>query len=200
LKRIVIACLCVLSVLVGACSRDQEPVASPDATATSDAASATPEPTPCILEGATTDTKKVGNPDELERATVADVRPNDGGGCPRVVFEFQDGSIPAYDIGYAEPPFSDCGSGQETDPSSWDAGAYIKVDMRPAGSGDIDTGEPVYKGPNDISVDGPTLKHMRRFCDYEAVYEWVIAVSSKLPFTVDTLDDPARLVIDISES
>jgi hypothetical protein len=193
MRRTALLCCCALLALSFACSRDgSEPLAEETATA-----EPTPEPTPCSLEDATTEAKSAPT-DETPRAVANDVRYS-ADGCPRIVFEFED-NVPGYEISYAEPPFSDCGSGEKAAVETWNASAYLTVRMEPSGAGDPETGEPAYEGPYDIPVDSPTLKHLKRVCDFEAVFEWVVALDAKHPFEVVTFDGPPRLVIDVSQT
>lgn len=192
MRKLIVVCAASLIVLAS-CS-DSGTDGAGDLTA-SPLLTSTPEMTPCVLEDTDTQAKSFEDP-EAEFASVTDIRRSDGGGCARVVFEF-DGNVPGYEVAYAEGPFSECGSGDAVDTSGWGAEAFLHLRVSPAGGGDPDTGEPTYKGPTDISVDGEVLKHMRRICDFEASYEWVLGVDSELDFAVKTFGDPQRLVIDI---
>jgi hypothetical protein len=190
------AICCLLLLPLVACGRGDDPSVPAEPTTT--LASATPEPTPCVLEGASTKTQAEEVTDDV--AQVTDVRWDDADGCPRVVFEFQQ-QVANYEVRYTDD-VSDCGSGEKPPVEEWDAEAFLLVHMTPAGGPDpaSETGEPVYKGPRDIAVDGPILKHLKVTCDFEAVFDWIVALDEKHPFTVVTLQDPPRLVIDISES
>ena len=192
MRRAVVVC-CALLVLTAGCNRsdDAGPLAEPTATG-----AASPQPTPCVLEDASTDEHKRSS--EQPFSPVSDVRWSESAGCPRIVFEFRD-HVPGYSVEYDEAPFSECGSGQEVDVADWDASAYLTVRMEPSGTGDQETGEPVYEGPRDIAADGEVLKHIRRICDFEAVNEWVIGLDEERSFEVSTFDDPSRLVIDVSQ-
>ena len=193
MKRAVVVCAVVFAIFAGCGGGDDDagPIAEP--TATSDAS---PAVSPCVLDGASTDDRD--RPGEQPFSPVSDLRYSESAGCPRVVFEFRD-HVPGYDIGYDEPPFEECGSGEAVDVDEWDASAYLVVRLEPSGTGDPDTGQPVYDGPRDIAVDGTILKHIRRICDFEAVNEWVIGLDDERAFDVSTFDDPSRLVIDVAQ-
>jgi hypothetical protein len=193
MRRVLVVC-CVLLVLTAGCNRAADDGSQAEPTA---AAIASPEPTPCVLEEASTEKRERSSDEPF--SPVSDVRWSESAGCPRVVFEFRE-HVPGYAVEYTEPPFSECGSGEEVDVSDWDASAYVTVRLEPSGTGDQSTGEPVYEGPRDIDTDGDVLKHIRRICDFEAVNEWVIGLDEELPFDVATFDDPSRLVIDVSQS
>jgi hypothetical protein len=56
-----------------------------------------------------------------------------------------------------------------------------------------------YKGPQSIRPSGLThVREIRRTSDFEAVMIWVIGLDGMQPFTVDVLDGPPRLYIDIA--
>ena len=107
-----------------------------------------------------------------------------------------------YQIRYADEPLTECGSGEEVDTRTWDAGAFLTVRLEPSGGGRTratTVASRPTRAPRDIAVDGDVLKHLKVICDFEAVFEWVIALDDEHPFNVITYDDPPRLVIDVSE-
>jgi hypothetical protein len=182
---------CVLLLSASACGDDDEPTTTAPPTATT---VASPTATPCSVEGATTEPREREGEDF---GPVVDVRQTEDG-CPRIVYEFKD-VVPGYKVAYADGPFSECGSGAEVDTTAWDATAFLDVRLEPSGGPDIEgEGEPYYKGPRDIAVDGAVLKHMKVICDFEGVVEWVIGLDAEHPFDVNTFEDPPRLVIDVS--
>jgi hypothetical protein len=190
--RFVLVFAAIAAVLT-ACGDDEEPRAT--ATPTEQASATSAGPTPCSVEGATQDSKRTES--NIEVAVLDDVRQTSED-CPTVVFEFQN-SVPGYVVEYKEPPFTDCGSGARAQIESWGADAYLSVLLEPARGAD-ESGQPTYEGPFDIPVDGSVLKHMKRTCDYEAQIEWIIGLDERHDFTVRALSEPARIVIDISQS
>lgn len=194
MRRRGVVLICAALVGFAACTGgDDDPTSTLQPTSTV----ATPSATPCAVEGATTEDREREGGDF---GPVIDVRQT-AEGCARIVFEFKD-AVSGYDIGYADAPFSECGSGADVDTSQWDAAAFLRVRLEPSGGPDIESesGEPYYKGSRDIAIDGDVLKHMKVICDFEAVFEWLIGLDEKRPFEVTTFEDPLRLVIDISES
>lgn len=194
MKRALAVVLCGLALAGSACGGDDAP--SP-ATSEPTETAALPTVTPCLLEDATTDEKK--NESRPPHAPMVEVRTS-GEGCPRVVFEFED-QVSGYNVRYVDPPLTDCGSGEETDTSAWDADAFLEVRLEPSGGPDLtsEEGEPTYKGSRDITVEqNAILKHLKVTCDFEAVFTWAIGLDRRRPFTVTTLQDPPRLVVDIS--
>jgi len=192
--------LCVASVafvvLALACSS-----AKPTATATSSpvvSATSTPAATPCSVAGASTDTATVQS--SAPEAAVTDVRYSDDG-CARVVFQFAGDHAPGYTIGYSQPPFSDCGSGASVATTSWGADQYLQIRLAPSGGVDLSkSANPTYTGPRDIAVDGKTLKHLKTTCDFEAVFTWLAGLSGKHAFKVQSLTNPPRIVVNVSQS
>ena len=187
------AIVAVAALLFAGCSKKSSNEATPSVAATTSA----PTPTPCALEGGSEANESNAGPGES--ALVTDVRPN-AEGCPRVVFEFKD-QVAGYRIGYAQPPFTECGSGATVATASWDATAYLDVHLEPAAGVDLTTtGEATYTGPRDIAVRGDVLKHLKVTCDFEGVFEWIIGLDKKHEFKVLTLENPSRIVIEISQA
>jgi hypothetical protein len=186
------AAICIAFVALACSSSKPTATSSPAASATS-----TPVPTPCSVAGASTSTQKVESSGET--APVTDVRYSDDG-CPRIVFQFSD-HTPGYTIDYAKPPFSDCGSGATAATDSWGATAFLQIRLAPSGGVDLSKGpNPTYTGPRDITVDHKTLKHLKVTCDFEAVFVWIVGLDAKHPFTVQTMKDPPRIVVNVSQT
>lgn len=196
-RRGLAAVLCSFVFVAVACGGDDDQPTP--ATAAPTASEAAPTATPCVLDGATTEVKETNNDPDV--SPMIEIRTT-GAACPRVVFEFED-QIADYKVSYIDPPATDCGSGEEVDTSTWDAGALMEVRLEPSGGPDItsEEGEPTYKGSRDIAVEeNEILKHLKVSCDFEAVFTWVIGVDEERPFTVTTLQNPPRLVVEISQA
>jgi hypothetical protein len=117
------------------------------------------------------------------------------------VFQFAGDHASGYTIGYANPPFADCGSGANVATSSWGADHYLQIKLKPSGGVDLSkSSTPTYKGSRDIAVDGPTLKHLKVTCDFEAVFTWIVGLHGNPPFKVEALQNPPRLVVNVSGS
>ncbi len=188
-----VVALALLLVAFGCSSSKPSSTSSPSASS----APNTSAPTLCSVPGDTT-TKTVSS--SASTAPVTDVRYSDDG-CPRVVFQFAGDHTPGYTIGYAQPPFADCGSGANVATTSWGADQYLQIKLTPSGGVDLSKGpNPTYTGPRDIAVDGKTLKHLKVTCDFEAVFVWIAGLSGKHPFNVQTMSDPPRLVVNIASA
>lgn len=190
-RRFTVSCV-ILALLLAGCGDDS------DNAGARTSASPTPAPTPCAVQDGSTDVQRSRTMPET--APLTDVR-HSKEGCPRIVFEFSSHE-PDYVVGYAEGSFSECGSGAPVSTDSWDATAFLTVRLEPSGTADLskDDAPQTYDGPRDIAIDGDVLKHLKVICDFEAVLEWVVGLDARHDFTVFTLEDPARIVIDISET
>jgi hypothetical protein len=193
LRRIAAAGCAVAFVLV-ACSRGDD---RQNAGARSPEAS-TPAPTPCSVQDGSLEPQRSDTTPPT--APLTDVRYSTEE-CPRIVFEFEDHE-PAYAVEYAKPPFSECGSGEPISTEGWRADAFLVVRLEPSGSADLSKPDApqTYDGPRDIDVGGRILKHLKVSCDFEAVVTWIVGLDARHEFSVFTLDDPSRIVIDISET
>lgn len=128
----------------------------------------------------------------LERITIGRHE-----GYDRVVFQFRN-DTPGYRVAYADPPFSEDGSGRRVDV---DGSAFVDVRMQGAAGYDVTTGsgQLVYKGPRRISgsdVGTSVVRELVRTGDFEGVLDWVVGLDGKVDFRVRTLSDPPRLVVD----
>lgn len=130
-----------------------------------------------------------------------------GVGClDRVEFTFQslgDGTItgqglaPGYTVEYTE-------SNQFVDDGvtiSIDGSAFLLVTMKPASSYHIDPDPTARKRPTylgNLLLRWEEFNHLevvRRLEDVDDTVQWVIALSSKRPFVVDSARDPTRITI-----
>jgi hypothetical protein len=74
----------------------------------------------------------------------------------------------------------------------------VLVDMEPASGFDLATaeGELVYDGPRRLQ-GASVVREVVRTGDFEAQLGWAIGLDSRVDFRVTTLDNPARLVVDL---
>jgi hypothetical protein len=176
------------ALLLGGCGdKDDEPPAPPTTTSTTTTAPA--------LEGASI-APAVWKAASTETALLTDVRAGGHPGHDRVVFEFRNG-VPGYDVRYVEPPVRADGSGDEVAVAG---GAVLLVRMEPALDADLseESAPPTYTGPTRFSPDTAAVVELVRTGGFEAVLTWAIGADGELPFRVTRLQDPARLVIDVS--
>jgi hypothetical protein len=126
---------------------------------------------------------------------LTDVRVGQHPGFVRIVFDLTGDGQPQYIVGYEDPPFVET-SGEEVDV---DGNAFIYVNISPALTHDVDTFEPTYTGDEELRPGFAPIVEIQFLGDFEAVMEWVIGLDSERPFTVEILQDPLRLVIDIAK-
>ena len=165
MKRVIVMLLCAVLFGSAGCTQDDDGQDQTQPSPTSEATT-TPEPTPCVLDDASTTERSSQTGGDV--AQVTDVRWDDDRGCPRIVFEFQN-QLADYKVAYTDDA-SECGSGEPPPSDGWGGEAFLSVRMEPAGGPDpaSESGEPVYKGRRDIAVDGDVLKHLKVICDFEA--------------------------------
>ena len=126
--------------------------------------------------------------------TLADVRAGRHAGFDRVVFEFR-GAVPATrHVRYVDQLVQD-GSGE---PVSVAGGADLEVVFEGANAHD-ERGRPTVS-PRRFSPGFTALREVAQVGDFEAVVTYGLGVDRRRPFTVSTLSNPSRLVIDIRTS
>lgn len=166
-------------------------------TTTTEPASTTtvaPTTTTIAFEGDTstkTNDTITGNPGP----NLTDLRVGQHPGFVRVVFDLTGDGQPLYIVGYQDPPFMEVSD----DEVEVDGNAFIYVNISPALTHDIDTFEPTYTGDEELRPGFDPIVEIQFIGDFEAVMEWVIGLDSERPFTVEILQDPLRLVIDIAK-
>jgi len=183
----------VMAVLLVGCGGPDDEVPVFSAT-TSQPVSSTTTPVP-TLEGASTD-PVVSDGGATETALLTDVRAARHAGYDRVVFEFRNG-VPGYGVRYVEPPVRADGSGAEVTVAG---GAVLLVRMEPALDADLsqESAPRTYTGPTRFSPDTAAIVELVRSGGFEAVLTWAAGVDEERPFRVTRLENPARIVLDIS--
>ena len=111
----------------------------------------------------------------------------------RIVFQFA-GKLPAYKVEYIDRPVRQCGSGDVV-PLPGDA--WLSIRFEPANAHDEQGRASVEQ--RDVVVNGRVLLRLKLICDFEAIVEWIAAVSTPGKFKLLELTDPTRLVVDIRQ-
>lgn len=123
------------------------------------------------------------------------VRVGDHDGFVRVVFDLTGDGTPMYIVGYESPPFV----ATSGDAVPVGGSAYLVVHLSPALRYDIDTSVPTYTGDLVLVPGYAPIEQIVFIDDFEAAMQWVIGLDAAHPFTVDVLQEPLRLVIDIAK-
>lgn len=126
---------------------------------------------------------------------LTDVRVGDHDGYVRIVFDLTGNGTPMYVIGYESPPF--IATSGEAIPVA--GAAFLAIHLTPASTYDIDTAVLTYTGDRVLEPGYAPVSQIVLIDDFEAVSHWVIGLDAQRPFTVDVLQDPLRVVIDIAK-
>jgi hypothetical protein len=126
---------------------------------------------------------------------LTDLRIGDHDGFVRVVFDLTGAGTPMYIVGYESPPFS----GASGEPVPVGGTAFLAVHLSPALRYDVDTMVPTYTGDLVLVPGLDPIEQIVFVDDFEAAMYWVIGLSAQRPFTVEVMQDPVRLVIDIAK-
>lgn len=112
----------------------------------------------------------------------------------RVTFTFE-GPLPGYRVGYGQRPLVEDGSGEEV---PVDGGAVLTVHFEPASGVDLSGSQlrTTYSGPRRVRAGLSMVTEVVRVTDFEANLDWAIGVGEEVPFRVEALREPARVVID----
>ena len=118
-------------------------------------------------------------------------------GFERIVFGFAEGEDVGYQVGYTDTVPTDIAGV----PVEVDGVAMLEVALPRATGVDLRGPEPdvVYTGAERFAVDDlDMVEEMAIVTDQHGAMSWVIGTTGEAPFAVGYLDDPFRLVIDIS--
>ena len=169
-------------------------VTSTTAGSTTSIATSTTSASTTIFPGGTgtiTNTTPTGTPGP----NLTDVRIGDHEGFVRVVFDLNGAGTPMYIVGYETPPFI----ATSGDAVPVEGAAFLGVHFSPGIRYDVDTMVPTYTGDLVLEPGLTPIQQVVFIDDFEAAMYWVIGLDSERPFTVDILQDPLRLVIDVAK-
>lgn len=138
--------------------------------------------------------------DSPEIRHLADVRLGSHDGYDRIVFEYGEAGVPAFEIRTAEPPYVHDGSGM---PMSVDGEVVYRIAIT-GGTKMGDDGMPTYTGSTDFRPSYPQIVQLVESADYEAVNTWYLGVNGTVLsdpvatcLRVFQLTNPSRIVIDV---
>lgn len=166
-------------------------------TDTSEAPDATTSTTSAGVPGAT-DGPHSAPADGTGTALLRAVRIGSHDGYDRIVFEFEGTSKPGYQIQWVDPPILSDGAGETVEVAG---DAFLEAIIQPASGVDLSAPElvVVYEGPNRLAASSEfeVIDELVRTGDFEAVLTWVAGATERVPFRVQTLTSPTRIVIDL---
>jgi hypothetical protein len=125
-------------------------------------------------------------------ALLREIRTAEQNGYDRVVFEFEGGEAPNYEMAYMREPAQQCGSGDAVQVAGE---GRLGVKFTPANA-HTEAGRATIAA-RERRLNLPILKELEITCDFEAEVAVVLGVSSPNPFRVLILRDPTRVVVDI---
>ena len=117
-------------------------------------------------------------------------------GFTRVVFDFEEGDVPWWSVGYTAGPFTAISD----EPIPVAGTEYLQVVLGSVGY-DLSGTEVriTYNGPNRIAAGTNSVVEVVLIDDFEGISTWVIGVDGMKPFVVGTLTDPPRIYVDIED-
>lgn len=203
--------LLVIVISLAACDGDGDdsPTATPGgdgptATAVEGEPSATPPEGETAEPGATATVDFTGSRDPVEMTSdgppglLADVRAADHPGFDRIVFEFTD-ALPGYRVQYVDEAV-ECGRGETIDLGDRfeidNVSALLEVRAFPANAHTED-GESTFVQERLFLLEN--ILGAVQTCDFEADVTWVVGLAAEADFTITTLNDPFRIVVDIDQ-
>ena len=132
---------------------------------------------------------------------VKDVRVAGHEGYDRITFELevpegQTAGVPHYEIDFTDPPLIKDPSGEEIEVAGE---AFLGIILFASGV-DLSTDTPreVYTGPDTFQPgDTQVIEELALAGDFEAIMTWYAGLSREACFHITTLEDPARIVVDI---
>jgi hypothetical protein len=128
-------------------------------------------------------------------ATQTDVRVGKHEAYDRIVLEFAEDVIPAYDIEYVTEPQYTCGQGS---PVSVEGTVTLRVRLSGARIND-DAGEMTI--PSRSLMPGlPGIREAREICAFEGEVTWLVGLDVDREFRLFLLQEPGRIVIDIAHT
>lgn len=167
---------------------------TPPATPSPTIAPTNPDATQCPDAGDTY-TVEDGFPERLSSLVGIEIRTGSHPPCfERVVIEFAGaGDPPGFRVEYRPDPITDSPRGEQVDVAGSatlvvSAGVWMP---NPDGDG--------YDGPREIvPVNVERILELEQIENFEGMTAWAIGLDRERPFTVEWLENPVRLVIDIA--
>ncbi|MCA2206036.1 hypothetical protein [Nocardia rosealba] len=177
------------ALVLPSCGSDDAPAATPPTTTTSTAS------TFADATGPRDNDAKSGEASDGAALTVTDVRLGHHPGYDRVVYTLGGTGTPGWQVAYTDNAVQDA-SGKAVNV----AGSSI-LEVRILGSAyPFDSPVPPFAGPDPVTDPStPRITGVYKSVVYEGVTQSFIGLDADRPgFTVSTLSDPPRLVVDVA--
>ena len=127
-------------------------------------------------------------------STLREMRVGNNAGFDRLVLDFGDAPIPAYEVEYVDGPVPQCGSG---DPSEVAGNGRLRVRLLSTRAHD-DAGRATVR-ERQIVPSTPVLREIEIVCDFEGQVEVVLGVQTPNPYRVLVVPSPNRLIVDVRQ-
>jgi hypothetical protein len=141
-------------------------------------------------------TEEVSQDPEGHGLTVTDVRASTHDGFDRIVFELDGDEAAGYDIGYTrDGEASSQGSGEPIEVAGEATlGIALHGIALPA---DADDGTTAWDADHVDGPDGGVVLEVVEDTIFEGIHTFFAGSAEELPFLVERLDDPQRVVVDV---
>ncbi|MFD6893400.1 hypothetical protein ACFWB0_02460 [Rhodococcus sp. NPDC060086] len=180
------------ALVLAGCTANGDAVPEPDTAASIETQVVTPDaPSTTPTDAA----DKISPAGDGAKLTVTDIRTGRHEGFDRVVYELGGEGVPGWRVGYVDSAVQD-GSGNEIPVAG---GAVIQV-LIDGSAYPFDSGVEPYAGPNPVlGPSGGSVVEVNGSGVFEGVTQSFIGVADPdTPFSVSSLTDPTRLVIDVA--
>ena len=131
-------------------------------------------------------------------AELVEVRTGTGEGTQRLIFEFAGDTLPQWEVGYEPLPVL---AAPGADPVPLAGGTALVIRLAPATAGGLAGGSSDRGGDGAlrrVGVEGGApASELVLIADAGGRVTWAAGVDARVPFAVDTLTSPARLVVDL---
>lgn len=125
---------------------------------------------------------------------MLDARLASQGSLDRFVLEFDEAVPHRWEVAYGDEPITaECAAPEVS------AGAFLNVYAYPSAGTDY-YGQPPresYQGPKRLQSDTRAIREALFTCDFEGHLTWALALDRRLPFRVEVLESPPRLLIEV---
>lgn len=125
---------------------------------------------------------------------MLDARLASQGSVDRFVLEFEEAVPPLWEVAYGDEPIAgECVAPQVS------VGTFLNVRAYPSAGMDYHRQPPraSYQGPKRLQSDTRAIREALFTCDFEGGLTWALALDRRLPFRVEMLESPPRLLVEV---